>query len=80
MCWHVENRRPNGIMSYPFDGETWNHLDATYPSVFVIKGYWLVTPLRSPELGSGGGIFPMPDNQHKVRLIFTTKLRPTPSG
>ena len=31
MRWHYENRRPDGIMCHPFDGEAWRHFDVKYP-------------------------------------------------
>ncbi|WMV09922.1 hypothetical protein MTR67_003307 [Solanum verrucosum] len=31
MRWHREYRRPSGVLSHPFDGETWKHFDNVYP-------------------------------------------------
>ena len=31
MRWHHENRREEGVLCHPSDGEAWEHFDHTYP-------------------------------------------------
>ncbi|XP_059294442.1 uncharacterized protein LOC132047411 [Lycium ferocissimum] len=36
MRWHYENRREEGVLCHPSDGEAWKHFDRTYPD-FVVE-------------------------------------------
>ena len=31
MRWHAENKRTEGVMCHPSNGEVWKHFDSTYP-------------------------------------------------
>nr|XP_009629161.1 uncharacterized protein LOC104119378 [Nicotiana tomentosiformis] len=31
MRWHYENRRPDGVLCHPSDGEAWKHFDRVFP-------------------------------------------------
>ena len=31
MRWHVQNKRNDGVMIHPSQGDAWQHFDQTYP-------------------------------------------------
>ena len=35
MRWHFENKREDGILRHPCDGEAWKHFHKIYPNVVV---------------------------------------------